>query len=102
MYSTKELGIRVREARRQRSKKSGEDFSQRKLAYKIGETTKWVRRLESGEFYPDWDALNFIADVCGVDIEYLTGESFEDEIEYEEATQGGRVAGRISEDQLRV
>lgn len=101
MYSTKELGIRIREARRHRSQKSGTDFTPKILAVKIGETTKWVKRLESGEFYPNWDALNFIADVCGVDLKYLIGERM-DELEYEEAIRGGQMARKINRDELRT
>ncbi len=99
MYTAKELGIQVKKARMHRSKRSGEEFTQKHLAAKIGETTKWVRKLEKGEFYPDWHALNFIADVCGVDIEFLIGEKM-DEIEYEEAIKGGEVAATIDNQDL--
>ena len=102
LYSTKQLGINVREARRYRSKKSGIDFSQKALAVKIGETSKWVKRLENGEFYPDWEALNFITDICGVDLEILTGEKFRNGIEYEEAIKDAEVAGIVGEEELRV
>jgi transcriptional regulator with XRE-family HTH domain len=102
MYSSKELGMNIKNARRHRSKKSGKEFTVKDLAVKIGETTKWVKRLERGEFYPEWDALNFIADVCGVDIENLIGEKFADEIEYEDAVKGGQVARTISEEELRI
>lgn len=102
MYSTKELGHNVKNARRYRTKKSGKEFTVKDLAVKIGETTKWVKRLERGEFYPEWDALNFIADVCGVEVETLVGEKFEDEIEYEDAIKGGHVARTISEEELRI
>ena len=99
MYSTKELGIRVKKARQHRSGRSGMEFTQKQLAAKIGETTKWVKKLEQGQFYPDWDALNFIADVCGVDIKFLIGENI-DQIEYEEAICGGETARTIEKEEL--
>ncbi|MEG6616330.1 helix-turn-helix transcriptional regulator [Peptococcaceae bacterium 1198_IL3148] len=102
MYSTKELGNNVKNARRYRSKKSGMEFTSKDLAIKIGETTKWVKRLERGEFYPDWDAINFIADVCGVEVESLIGEKFADEIEYEDAIKGGKIARTINDEELRA
>lgn len=102
MYSAKELGLQIKNARRFRAQRSGEKFTVHDLAYKIGETTKWVKRLERGEFYPDWDALNFIADVCGVDVEKLIGEKFDSELEYQDAIRGGKVAKTIDERELYV
>ncbi|AQS60196.1 helix-turn-helix domain-containing protein [Desulforamulus ferrireducens] len=100
MYSPKELGLRVKRAREHRAKRSGQDFTQKMLAFKIGETSKWVQKLEKGEFYPEWDALNLIADTCAVDIEFLTGENFKDEVDYEEAIKGGHVARNIKQEEL--
>ncbi|ABO51419.1 putative transcriptional regulator, XRE family [Desulforamulus reducens MI-1] len=102
MYSSKELGLKVKKAREQRSKRSGQDFTQKMLAFKIGETSKWVQKLEKGQFYPEWDALNLIADTCGVSIQFLIDEDFEDEVDYEEAVKGGQIARTISEEDLYV
>ncbi|GAB6158481.1 hypothetical protein JCM39194_16810 [Desulfotomaculum varum] len=102
MYSAKELGLKVKRAREYRAKRSGQNFTQKMLAFKIGETSKWVEKLEKGLFYPDWDALNLIADTCGVSVEFLTGENFADEVDYEEAIRGGRVARHISQQELRL
>lgn len=101
MYDTKKLGQQVKAAREIRSKKSDLPFTQRNLAQKIGETSKWVKRLENGEFYPDWDTLTLIADTCGVDMAFLLGEEMDQE-EYEEAIRGGRVARTIPYAQLHV
>lgn len=100
MYSPKELGLKVKRAREHRAKRSGQNFSQKMLAFKIGETSKWVEKLEKGQFYPEWDPLNLIADTCGVSIEFLTGENFQEELDYEEAIRGGQVARRISQQEL--
>ncbi|MEW6065466.1 XRE family transcriptional regulator [Desulforamulus profundi] len=100
MYSPKELGLKVKRAREHRAKRSGQNFTQKMLAFKIGETSKWVEKLEKGQFYPDWDALNLIADTCGVSIEFITGEKFEEEVDYEEAVRGGQIARRISQQEL--
>ncbi|WP_066636909.1 helix-turn-helix domain-containing protein [Desulfolucanica intricata] len=102
MYEPKELGLKVKEARRILSKKIGEEFTPKKLAVKIGETSKWVQKLESGQFYPDWDALNFIAEVCGVDLEFLTGENFKNKTEYKDAIEGGDVARKIDLDEINA
>lgn len=102
LYSTKEMGLEIKNARRYRAQKSGKEFSVKDLAVKIGETTKWVKRLERGEFYPDWDAINFIADVCGVEVEQLMGEHFSDQVEYEDAIRGGKVARTLEERELHV
>ena len=102
MHSTREMGLQVKKARRYRAQRSGKQFSVKDLAFKIGETTKWVKRLERGEFYPDWDALNFIADVCGVEVEQLMGEKFNDEVEYEDTVKGGKVARTIEERELII
>ena len=61
MYSSKELGLKVKKAREQRSKRSGQDFTQKMLAFKIGETSKWVQKLDKGKFYPEWAAVKLIA-----------------------------------------
>ena len=100
MYSPKELGLKIKRAREHRAKRSGQDFTQKMLAFKIGETSKWVQKLEKGEFYPEWDPLSLIADTCGVSIEFITGESFENEMDYEEAIKGGRVARTIDSEVL--
>lgn len=100
MYSPKEVGLKVKRARENRANRSGQDFTQKMLAFKIGETSKWVQKLEKGQFYPDWDPLNLIADTCGVTIEFLLGENFEEELDYEEAIKGGKVARTISQEEL--
>lgn len=102
MYSPKELGLRVKRARENRAKRSGQDFTQKMLAFKIGETSKWVQRVEKGLMYPEWDPLSLIADTCGVSIEFITGESFETEIDYEEAIKGGVEARKIRSEELYV
>ncbi|MTI81825.1 MAG: helix-turn-helix transcriptional regulator [Firmicutes bacterium] len=102
MYSRNELGANVKKARQKRAARSGEDFSQKNLAVKIGETVKWVKKLERGEFYPDWDALNFIADVCGVDLEILIGEKFKDEVDYQDAVKGGEVSRTLDDNVLTI
>lgn len=102
MHSPKELGLKVKRAREHRANRGGQEFTQKMLAFKIGETSKWVQKLEKGQFYPEWDPLNLIADTCGVDIEFITGEKFEDEVDYEEAIKGGKVARTIERDELYV
>ncbi|GAB6179563.1 hypothetical protein JCM14036_08820 [Desulfotomaculum defluvii] len=100
MYSPKELGLKVKRAREHRATRSGQEFTQKMLAFKIGETSKWVQKLEKGQFYPDWEPLNLIADTCGVSIEFLIGEKFEEEVDYEEAIRGGEVARKIRQEEL--
>lgn len=102
MYSPRELGLRIKRAREHRAKRSGQDFTQKMLAFKIGETSKWVQRVEKGLSYPEWEPLNLIADTCGVDLEFITGENFENEVEYEEAIRGGVESRKIKPEELRV
>lgn len=102
MYSPKELGLRIKRAREHRAQRTGQPFSQKMLAFKIGETSKWVQKLEKGQFYPEWGPLELIADTCGVSIEFISGENFEDEIDYEEATKGGKEARKISQEELHL
>ncbi|MDO7785632.1 helix-turn-helix domain-containing protein [Desulforamulus aquiferis] len=102
MYSPKELGLRVKRAREHRAKRSGQEFTQKMLAFKIGETSKWVQKVEKGLMYPEWEPLNLIADTCGVSIDFITGESFESEIDYEESVRGGVEARKISTEDLYV
>ncbi|MBO8137444.1 MAG: helix-turn-helix transcriptional regulator [Desulfotomaculum sp.] len=101
MYSSEQLGENVKKARQLHSKNTGDNFTQQDLAVQIGETVKWVKQLERGEFYPSWDALNFIADVCRVDLDFLVGEDFAGEKEYEEAVKGGEVAMTIDDEKLK-
>ncbi|MCL6479218.1 MAG: helix-turn-helix domain-containing protein [Peptococcaceae bacterium] len=100
MNDLKTLGARVREARAVRSRRSGREFTQKMLAAKIGETVKWVKKLERGEFYPDWDSLALLADTCGVDISFLLGEDLNRSM-YEELIRGGQVARTIDVEELR-
>jgi len=100
MNDLKTLGAKAREAREVRTRRSGREFTQKMLAGKIGETEKWVRKLERGEFYPDWDSLALLADTCGVDMEFLLGEDM-DRSSYEEATRGGQVARTMDREELR-
>lgn len=101
MNDLKILGIKVREARDIRSGKSGKQFTQKMLAAKIGETVKWVKKLERGEFYPDWDSLVLLADTCGVDIKYILGEDL-DRTSYKDITMGGQVARNIDRYELGI
>ncbi|MFZ5634319.1 MAG: helix-turn-helix domain-containing protein [Bacillota bacterium] len=100
MNDLKTLGARVREARAVRGRRSGREFTQKMLAAKIGETVKWVKKLERGEFYPDWDSLALLADTCGVDTSFLLGEEL-DRSRYEEAIRGGQVAKTMDMEELR-
>lgn len=102
MYTPKEMGLKIKQARENRAKRSGEPFTQKMLAFKIGETSKWVQKVERGQFYPEWDPLSLIADTCGVPIDFLVGEDFESEIDYEEAVKGGQEARRIKSEELYV
>lgn len=99
MNDLKTLGVKVREAREIRSRRSGREFTQKMLAAKIGETVKWVKKLERGEFYPDWDSLVLLADTCGVEPSYLLGEEM-DRLAYQDAISGGQVARTIDEEEL--
>ncbi|MFZ5649071.1 MAG: helix-turn-helix domain-containing protein [Bacillota bacterium] len=98
MNDLKTLGVKVREAREIRSRRSGREFTQKMLAAKIGETIKWVRKLEKGEFYPDWDSLVLLADTCGVDVSFLLGEEM-DRLGYQDAVSGGQVTRTIDEEE---
>ncbi|MCL4440974.1 MAG: helix-turn-helix domain-containing protein [Firmicutes bacterium] len=100
MNDTKTLGVRVREARDNRSRRSGKQFTQQMLAAKIGETLKWVRKLEKGEFYPDWDSLILLADTCGVETSFLLGEDLDRE-KYNDIIRGGQVSRTIDSEELR-
>lgn len=100
MNDLKTLGARVREAREVRSRRNGRQFTQNMLAGKIGETVKWVKKLERGEFYPDWDSLALLADTCGVDMKFLLGEDL-DRSTYQEIIRGGQVARTIHREELR-
>ncbi|AEG58926.1 helix-turn-helix domain-containing protein [Desulforamulus ruminis] len=102
MYSPREMGLRIKQARENRAKRSGQPFTQKMLAFKIGETSKWVQKVEKGNFYPEWDPLNLIADTCGVPLDFITGEKLESEVDYEEAIHGGRVARTIKNEELHV
>lgn len=100
MHDRKTLGAKVQEARFLRSGRSGKPFTQKMLAAKMGETLKWVKKLERGEFYPDWDSLSLLADTCGVDMVFLLGEDL-GRREYQDAIRGGQVVGFIEGEELR-
>lgn len=99
MNDLRTIGTKVREARDVRSKRSGRQFTQNMLAAKIGETVKWVKRLERGEFYPDWDSLVLLADTCGVEVSFILGEQL-DRMSYQDITSGGQVARTIDKGEL--
>lgn len=101
MNDLKLLGARVKEARNIRTSRSGKLFTQKMLAVKIGETVKWVKKLEKGEFYPDWDSLVLLADTCGVDINFLLGEDL-DRTSYQDIVMGGQMAGKVGREELGI
>ncbi|MFZ5645396.1 MAG: helix-turn-helix domain-containing protein [Bacillota bacterium] len=100
MNDLKTLGAKVREARDIRSRRSGKDFTQQMLAAKIGETLKWVKKLEKGEFFPDWDSLLLVADTCGVETSFLLGEEM-DRDRYQDIIAGGQVSRTIEREELQ-
>lgn len=101
MNDLKTLAAKVREAREIRAKRSGRPFTQKDLAAKIGETVKWVKKLERGEFYPDWDSLSLLADTCGVDIHFLLGEEL-DRNGYQDAVFGRNASGLETRHQMEL
>ena len=99
MNDLKTLGVKVREAREIRTRRSGKEFSQKMLAAKIGETLKWVKKLEKGELYPDWDSLVLLADTCGVEMSFLLGEEM-DRDTYRDILSGGEVSRTLDRNEL--
>lgn len=75
----KELGLRVKQARRQYMKKHGGKFTQQGLAEKVNVSRSYIGDIESGRTYPTFIVLKAIAEVCDVPLTFFTecNEDFE-------------------------
>ena len=74
MVDKKELGLRIKLARRRFSKKKNVKLTQHALAEKINVSRSYIGDIESGRTYPTFIVLKAIAEACDVPLVYLTEE----------------------------
>lgn len=70
----KELGNRVKLARKQFSKQTNKNLTQHLLAERIGISRSYLGDIESGRTYPTFIVLNAIAQVCNVPLSFFEAD----------------------------
>ncbi len=74
MVDKKDLGLRIKLARRKFSQENNVKFTQHSLAEKINVSRSYIGDIESGRTYPTFIVLKAIAEACDVPLVYLTEE----------------------------
>lgn len=93
LISKKELGIKIKEARKLKTEKTNEKYNGENLAEDVGISRSYLGDFESGRKYPSYDLLTKIAQACDVPIEffgdtdYLLGELIEKNFPYMSAQE---------------
>lgn len=83
VLTRKEVGLQIKKARKIKSKKINQKYTQEMLASDLDISRGYIGDMESGRTYPNYVLLSKIAELCGVSVEFLTsdtGESDTDEI----------------------
>lgn len=75
LYSV-QIGQNIKKARRYKSAQVGFGYTRKMLADAMEEPHHVIAMLEGGKFYPDFEHIKKICDICGVSMEFLVGENF--------------------------
>nr|WP_274380949.1 helix-turn-helix transcriptional regulator [Desulforadius tongensis] len=60
-----------------KSAQVGFGYTRKLLADAMEEPVHIIGKLEAGEYYPDFEHIKKISEICGVSIEFLVGEDFQ-------------------------
>lgn len=72
--SKKELGMLIKQARREKSKRIGRKFTQKDLANAVDRSRSYIGDLEAGRTYPSYPLLSKIAEVCEVPLSFFQAD----------------------------
>jgi repressor LexA len=72
--SRKDLGEKVKQARKIKSQETGSKFTQSMLADELGISRGYLGDVESGRIYPNYVLLNKIAGICGIPFSFFAEE----------------------------
>jgi repressor LexA len=72
--SKKELGMLIKQARREKSKRIGGKFTQKDLANAVNKSRSYIGDLETGRTYPSYPLLSKIAEACGVPLSFFQAD----------------------------
>ncbi len=84
-YESTKIGLNIRKARMLKSAQVGFGYTRKMLADAMEEQPHIIAVLESGKYYPDYEHIKKIAEICDVSIKFLVGEDFQDADNYIEA-----------------
>jgi SOS-response transcriptional repressor LexA/DNA-binding XRE family transcriptional regulator len=70
----KELGNRIKLARDERERRTGNKFSQKDLALSVNKSRSYIGDLESGRTYPSYALLSRISEACDVPLNFFDTE----------------------------
>ncbi|MTI81966.1 MAG: helix-turn-helix transcriptional regulator [Firmicutes bacterium] len=85
LYDSKQVGTNIKKARMHKSAEVGFGYTKKLLADAMEEPPHIINMLESGDYYPDYEHIEKIAEICGVSIKFLVGEEFKELDSYFEA-----------------
>ncbi|MBO8138433.1 MAG: helix-turn-helix transcriptional regulator [Desulfotomaculum sp.] len=77
LYDKKQIGANIKKARMNKSAQLGFGYTRKLLADAMEEPAHIITKLEAGEYYPDYEHIKKISEICGVSIKFLVGEEFE-------------------------
>ena len=86
-YESSRIGLNIRKARMLKSAQVGFGYTRKMLADAMEEQPHIINVLESGKYYPDYEHIKKISEICDVSIKFLVGEDFQDADKYIEAIQ---------------
>lgn len=87
LFSSIQIGLAIRNARKKKSAEIGFGFTRKMLADAIEESVQIISLLEAGKYYPDFEHIQKISKICGVTIEDLVGKNFNSMDDYLAAIQ---------------
>ncbi len=87
LYDSSKIGLNIRKARMHKSAQVGFGYTRKMLADAMEETAHVISVLESGKYYPDFEHIKKIADICDVTIKFLIGEDIQSQEEYIQAVR---------------
>lgn len=79
MLSKEEIGLKIKKARESYSNKIGIEFTQAKLAKKVGVTRGYINDLEAGRSYPSLEKLQQIVAALDINLGFFDSIPLKDE-----------------------
>ncbi len=102
VFSKREIGKKVKEARFKKSKQLGHKYTQQMLADELGISRGYLGDIEAGRTYPNYVLLSRIANICGVPLNFFGEESSDVDVTNQMQPEFGTYVNTLKEEPAEI